>query len=234
MVALRDAGISKQQFLTVWSTNADIGFTPAQLLAAGISIAEMQSNNITLSQIYDGGVIISYLLGTGMTIAQLRTGGIPDYILINEACNIPLSVGTSPRPTIKLLSTNLNATNTQVVLEGRSSGDSLIWSITGFTGSIFYTVMSSVNDTQMLGGAIGRLLQQTPTSYVSTLSIPLPYVFSNLTVSVTDSLTCIYQHPAMPWQMTKRAFNYRASLKNKGAANCETKFFPLQGRKNKE
>ena len=120
MIAIKDARISHQQLFAVWSTNRDIGFTPAQLIVAGISITEMLNNNITLPQIYAGGVIISHLLGTGMTIEQLRTGGIPDYILINEACNIPLSVGTPPGPTIRLLSTNLIATNTHVILETKA------------------------------------------------------------------------------------------------------------------
>ena len=138
MTALRNAGISSRQFLTVWNTNANIGFTPAQLVVADVSFAEMQNsnitisqmynggisiayllgNNITLSQIYNGGVSITHLLGTGLSINQLRTGGIPDYALFNEACNTPLSSGSPPGPIIRLLSTNLSPTNTQVVLEG--------------------------------------------------------------------------------------------------------------------
>ena len=92
MPALIETGISNQQLLAVWSTNADTGFTIDQLLAA----------RITLSQMY--------------------AGGIPGYILFNEVCNTSLSVGTGSAPKIKLLSTNLVATNTRVVLEARGSG----------------------------------------------------------------------------------------------------------------
>ena len=66
MPALIETGVSNQQLLAVWSTNADTGFTIDQLLAA----------RITLSQMY--------------------AGGIPGYILFNEVCNIPLSTGADP------------------------------------------------------------------------------------------------------------------------------------------
>ena len=183
MADIRNAGISEQQLLAVWNTNPDTGFTPAQLILAGISIAEMQSNNITLSQIYNGGVSITYLLGTGLTLSQLYTGGIPGYLLFNGFCNTPLSVGTSPGPTIKLLSTNLRATNTQVVLEGRSQ--LAIWHISGndSTASISFASTTPV----MLGRATAILIGVEGTTIVSTLSLPFDYVFSNLTVSLTDS-----------------------------------------------
>ena len=169
------------------------GVTPAQLLAAGITsaemlateitVAQMQASGITLGQIHAGGVSIAHLLGTGMSITQLRTGGVPDYALFNEACNTPLSVGTSPGPTIKLLSTNLRATNTQVVLEGRSQ--LAIWHISGndSTASISFASTTPV----MLGRATAILIGVEGTTIVSTLSLPFDYVFSNLTVSLTDS-----------------------------------------------
>ena len=187
MPALTIAGISKQQLLAVWSTNAGIGFTPAQLIEARISIAEMQSNNITLSQIYNSGVSITYLLGTGLTISQLYTGGIPGYLLFNEVCNTPLSVGTSPDPVIRLLSTNLSPTNTQVVLEGRSIG-SIVWRISGFSNAVISFVdRDIVNSSKMLGRATGVLKRKDSSLFVSTLSLPFDYVFSNLTVTLTSS-----------------------------------------------
>ena len=190
MADIRNAGITKQQLLAVWATNPDTGFTPAQLILAGISIAEMQSNNITLSQIHAGGVIISYLLGTGMTIAQLRNGGIPDYILINEACNTPTSNGTDlghiiRGPLVKLLSTNLSATNTQVVLEGDTEG-SLRWQISSITGIITFDDESTINGTATLGSARAVYLGERDGRIVSTISLPFDYVFSNLTVTVAD------------------------------------------------
>ena len=185
MADIRNAGITKQQFLAVWSTNADTGFTPNQLILAGISIAEMQSNNITLSQIHAGGVIISYLLSTGMTIAQLRNGGIPDYILINEACNTPTSNGIAPGPTIRLLSTNLSATDTQVVLEGRGM-ESIRWQISGINGVASFIASDTINTSKMLGDATAVFIKKEE-FFVSTLSLPFDYVFSNLTVTVRDS-----------------------------------------------
>ena len=183
MADIRNAGISEQQLLAVWTTNPDIGFTPAQLILAGISIAEMQSNNITLSQIYNGGVSITYLLGTGLTLSQLYTGGIPGYLLFNGFCNTPLSVGTSPGPTIRLLSTNLRATNTQVVLEGRASGTA-IWNILGKTN--FASIGSGSGTTPRMLGRATAVLIGVEGTIVSTLSLPFDYVFSNLTVSLTD------------------------------------------------
>ena len=186
MIELRDAGISKQQFLAVWDTNADNGFTPAQLLTAGITIAQMQARGITLSQIHAGGVSIAHLLGTGLSIAQLRTGGVPDYALFNEACNTPLSVGASPSPTIRLLSTNLTPTNTQVVLEGKGRG-LIRWELTGITGSIDFDE-GPINTTRTLGRATAVYLGVEDSSlHISTLSLPFDYVFSNLTVTNQNS-----------------------------------------------
>ena len=192
MPALRDAGISHQQFLAVWSTNADIGFTPAQLLAAGITITEMQSNDITLAQIHAGGVSITYLLETGLTISQLYTGGIPGYLLFNDVCNTPLSVGTSPGPTIKLLTTQLTATNTQVLLEGRAES-SLTWTFSNITttnnvsNTVSFLHLDTINSTKMLRSAIAVYLRAENRRIVSTLSIPLAEVFSSLTIEVADN-----------------------------------------------
>ena len=183
MPDLREAGISKQQLLAVWDTNADIGFTTAQLLAAGITVAQMQAGGITLAQIHAGGVSIAQLLGTGLSIAQLRTGGVPDYALFNEACNTPLSVGASPAPTIRLLSTNLTPTNTQVVLEGRGIS-SVIWQISGIDGWASFTTSSS--PLTMIGSATAVLIRIEEKTIVSTISLPFAYVFSNLTINVTD------------------------------------------------
>ena len=169
MADIRGAGINKQQLLAVWSTNADIGFIPAQLLTAGITIAEMRSNNITLLQIYNGGV----------SIAEMRSAGIADYLLFNEVCNTPLSSGTAPGPAIRLLSTRLVATNTHVVLEGRAGG-SISWLFLG--NNVSFDDSDSVNQSRMLGNATAVYLgqdQDDNNRHVSTLSIPLVEVFSN-------------------------------------------------------
>ena len=231
MPDLREAGVSKQQLLTVWDTNGDIGFTPAQLLTAGITsaemldtgitvaqmqtsgitlaqihaggvtpaqllaagitsaemldtgitVAQMQASGITLGQIHAGDVSIAQLLDTGLSITQLRTGGVPDYALFNEACNIPLSTGADP--TIRLISTNLNSTDTNIVLEG-SAGGSLAWTIAG--NEVTFNRLNT--NTRMIGSATAVLISidATPT-IVSTLSLPFDYVFSNITVSTVNS-----------------------------------------------
>ena len=222
MMDLRDAGISNQQLLAVWSTNADIGFTSAQLLTAGITVAQMQSNDITLAQIHAGGVTpaqllaaeitvaqmqtagitlaqihaggvsIAHLLGTGMSITQLRTGGVPDYALFNEACNTPLSVGTSPGPRIKLLSTNLSPTNTQVVLGLRSADQAEItWTEITNNQSIHFRRIRQIPPlSQVLENIEAFYLRDERFDLVVEIHIPLTRVFfsTNFTVFVADSL----------------------------------------------
>ena len=184
MPDLREAGVSKQQLLTVWATNADTGFTPAQLLTAGITVAEMRSNNITLSQIYAGGVSITYLIEAGLTASLLYNEGIPGYALFNEACNPPLSAGTAPAPTIKLLSTNLNPTDTNIVLEGRAV-NSINWASPELPGEAAIFTMAR-GGLDMLGNMIAERIRIDGTTVVSTLTIPFDYVFSNLTVRLSD------------------------------------------------
>ena len=152
MIALRNAGISSRQFLTVWNTNANIGFTPAQLVVADVSFAEMQNSNITISQMYNGGISIAYLLGNELNITEMYSNGIPGYALFNEACNTPLSSGSPPEPIIRLLSTNLSPANAQVMLEGNTTAASSRWRITGINGSInFNFVDDTSNATRTLG-----------------------------------------------------------------------------------
>ena len=189
MPDLREAEISKQQLLAVWSTNPDTGFTPAQLLAAGISIAEMQSNNITLSQIHAGGVSITHLLDTGLSITQLRTGGVPDYALFNEACNPQLSNGAPPGPTIKLLSTNLEPTNTQVVLEATAANSMIItWTGSPNPALQFLRLVDTPPTSAMREGIEAFYLRDEGTTLVTTVHIPLTRVFSstNFTVFIEE------------------------------------------------
>ena len=172
MPALRSAGVTSAQFLPVWSADADTGFTPAQLKAASVTIAEMRSH--------------------GLTIPQLRTGGIADYLVFNEACNTPQQAEreTDNHPTITLTTTTLGATDTKMVLEAAVAGNNLRWTFSGVTGQVLFTNVSSVNDTGMLGSAIARLISRESGGInVSTLSIPLADIFSNPTVTVTDSQT---------------------------------------------
>ena len=179
LAQIHAGGVSPVQLLAA-------GITSAEMLAAGITVAQMQASGITLAQIHAGGVSIAQLLGTGLSIAQLYTGGISGYLLFNGVCNTPLSVGTAPAPTIKLLSTNLsNATNTQAVLEGRGNR-SIKWLISGINGNATFIQIDTVNVPKMLGSATAVLRENENIRLVSTLSLPFDYVFSNLTITVSD------------------------------------------------
>ena len=162
MPALIEAGVSNQQLLAVWSTNADTGFTIDQLLAA----------RITLSQMYDGD--------------------IPGHILFNEACNTPLSVGTAPNPTIKLLSTNLSPTNTHVMLETKT-GSSAEFSLSlsngyGFNNTVgFIRFIDSPGDTIMSENVEFLYLRNDGLFLVCIASVPLSQVFSNFRLFVIDA-----------------------------------------------
>ena len=79
MPALRSAGVVSAQFLPVWSADRDMGFTPAQLKEADVTVAEMKSHGLTIAQVQTGG----------FSIADLRSGGFADYLVFNEACNTP-------------------------------------------------------------------------------------------------------------------------------------------------
>ena len=68
MPALRSAGVTSAQFLPVWSADRDMGFTPAQLWEASVTIAEMKSHGLTIPQMYNMGQ------------------GVPGYTLFNEVC----------------------------------------------------------------------------------------------------------------------------------------------------
>ena len=157
MPALIGAGVSNQQLLAVWATNGDTGFTPAQLLTAGITIAEMRSNSI------------------------------PDYLLFNQACNTPLSSGTAPGPIMRLLSTDLNATNTHVRLEGKGEG-SVRWTLPGIQDDIsFIQNFEFPNDTRTRGNVTGEYIRDEGRIVVSILNIPLSHVLSNLTLTLIDT-----------------------------------------------
>ena len=178
MPALVSAGVTKEQLLTVWSADADMGFTPAQLKEASVTIAEMRSH--------------------GLTIAQLRTGGIADYLVFNEAC-MPLSSKTcsyfgvsqecsTNYPTITLTSTSLSTDMQPVVLRGRGAG-SVTWASDELMGAgnvISFSLTSEILE-ETLGKATGRRVSDGVTDpVVSTLSIPLADVFSNPTVNMND------------------------------------------------
>ena len=164
MPALRNAGVTSAQFLPVWSADQDMGFTPAQLWEASVTIAEMKSHGLTIPQMYNMGQ------------------GVPSYTLFNEACNTPRAVGTAPGPTITLTTTTLTAMDMQVVLRGVSS-DSITWRFQGASNSLDRTQTNS----QTIGSATARFVRFEGTNLVSTLSIPLTDVFSNPTVDIADS-----------------------------------------------
>ena len=181
--ALRNAGVTKAQFLAVWSENPDTGFSPAQLKVAGISIAEMRSHGLSISQIHAGGI----------SIADLRSGGIADYLVFNEACNTPQTSGTAPRPTIRLSTTTLSSTDTKVVLEGKAE-HSVRWSVEGIMNKsiqfirIGNTIGSRVTETFGMLSLTSEYLRDEGTTVVASLSIPLASVFSNSTVILMDNL----------------------------------------------
>ena len=189
MPALRSAGVTSAQFLPVWSADRDMGFTPAQLKEADVTVAEMKSHGLTIAQVQTGG----------FSIADLRSGGFADYRVFNEACNtsstfctegdltmeeVPIEC-TAAHPTITLTPTTLSM-NMPVVLEGATRG-SLIWLFSGIDRVVSFSVVSSVGDTGTLGSSTAELTEKTGTNFTSTLSIPLADVFSNPTVTVTDS-----------------------------------------------
>ena len=176
LAQIHAGGVSPVQLLAA-------GITSAEMLAAGITVSQMQASGITLGQIHAGGVSIAQLLGTGLSIAQLRTGGVPDYALFNEACNIPLSTGADP--IIRLISTNLSPTDTRVVLEGEGTGN-LDWKISNISGSVSFNDNDPINSPETLGSATAVLISVEETTIVSTLSLPFDYVFSNFTVSARN------------------------------------------------
>ena len=187
MTNLVSAGVTKEQLLAVWSANGDTGFTSAQLKAAGVTVAEMQTASLTISQIYTGGVSIADLLSAGLTITQLDTGGVPDHALFNEACNTPPTSGTAPNPTITLTTTSLNAMDTQVVLTAKGAG-AVEWTSNELIG-MGMSIAFDATDTEdeMRGVVTGRILRVEGSAVVSSLSIPLANIFSNPTVSVTNA-----------------------------------------------
>ena len=161
MPALIEAGVSNQQLLAVWSAKADTGFTPTQLLAAGISIAEMRSNSI------------------------------PDYLLFNQVCNPQLSNGIPPGPTVKLLSTSLSPTNTQVVLGAETENIiRILWDKE--TNSIQFIRMANVpplSASNENSNIEAFYLRDEGDRLIVEIHISLPRVFSttNFTVFIEDN-----------------------------------------------
>ena len=174
MPALAAEGISNEQFLAVWSTNGDTGFTSDQLLAAGV----------------------------------------PGYLIFNEVCNTPLSSGppvvttnvvistndgmivtnvsTINGPTIRLLSTNLSPTNTQVMLETKTYSTAVfslrtLPPLNSENVRQFAHLFDNPGETRMLENVEFLYLRDDGLFLVCTVSVPLSQVFSNLTVFVTDA-----------------------------------------------
>ena len=188
MPALVSAGATKEQLLAVWSANADTGFTPAQLKAAGVTVAEMRAASLTILQIYTGGVSIADLLGAGLTITQLDTGSVPDHAIFSEACGTPERVdGTTGFPSITSVGLDPND-NTKLVLRGEAA--SLRWASNELLGMgmvIEFDDADRIGVDVVVGVATGRLVRVESDSLISTLSIPLANVFSNPEVTVTNS-----------------------------------------------
>ena len=81
MPALIDAGVTKEQLLSVWSLDGATGFTPAQLKDASITVAQMQSAGLTVSEMYTGGVSVADLRMAEISIADLRSAGVSTHEL---------------------------------------------------------------------------------------------------------------------------------------------------------
>ena len=187
MPALVSAGATKEQLLAVWSANADTGFTPAQLKAAGVTVTEMREASLTILQIYTGGVSIADLLGAGLTITQLDTGSVPDHAIFSEACGTPERVdGATGHPSIT--SVGLDPNNTKVVLTGKAEGLSR-WVSNELLGMDMTINFDNTDPTEVdvvVGVATARLISVVG-NIVSTLSIPLANVFSNPEVRIANN-----------------------------------------------
>ena len=166
MPALRSAGVTSTQFLPVWSADQDMGFTPAQLWEASVTIAEMKSHGLTIPQMYNMGQ------------------GVPGYTLFNEACNTPQAVGTAPAP--RLTTTTLTATDTQVVLTANSIVSARYTSNELLGTGVNITIDTAVREDGR-GDVRARYVSYDGVTLVSTLSVPLADVFSNPMVSVKDN-----------------------------------------------
>ena len=139
------------------------GVVSAQFLAVWSADAD---TGFTPAQLKEGGV----------TVAEMRSAEIPDYLVFNEVCNTPRTINR-----VTLTSSSLTATDTMVVLEGKSDL-SLRWRISADDAS-FDRRTDSIGTTRTLGSATARYVRNEGTiGIVSTLSIPLADVFSNPTV----------------------------------------------------
>ena len=167
------------------------GVSTAQLKDAGITITQMRNAGLIVSEIHAGGVSIADLLEEDdLTLIKLRTGGVPDYALFNEACNTPpRSTGTAPAPTITI--TSLTAASTEVELR-TTTGGSIRWRLSGMNVQFTDSNSEGTERSLRIGDTtVTARLVSKGSNFVSTLSIPFAFVFSNpsSTVEVGDGQT---------------------------------------------
>ena len=170
LAALINMGVTHAQLIAVWDLDGERGFTIAQLTNAGISLVEMRTASISIS--------------------NLRAVGIPDYQVFNELCNPPRAVTNSNSTGwITLITTNLTATDSNIILESKYNSV--------YTGQRIelLNVLTSSNTLASVGSlAVLRELSTTlegityqsvadgADGRVARITIPLRTVFSNLTV----------------------------------------------------
>ena len=100
---------------------------------------------------------------------------------------IVTNVSTINGPTIRLLSTNISPTNTQVMLETKTYRSARFRLRTLSNDNIqFARFIDNPGDTQMLENVEFLYLRDDGLFIVCTVSVPLSQVFSNLTVFVVD------------------------------------------------
>ena len=170
MPALAAEGISHQQFLAVWSTNGDTGFTSEQLLAAGVP----------------GYLIFNEVCNTPLSSGHPMV--FTNVVISTNDGMIVTNVSIINGPTIRLLSTNLSPTNTHVMLETKTYV-SARFNLRRLSSDIrrFIRLLDNPGDTRMLENVEFLYLRDDGVFPVCTVSVPLSQVFSNLTVFVVDA-----------------------------------------------
>ena len=207
LLQINEGGVTSTELLDAGFTIAqmrDSGITLSQINEGGVTLSQINEGGVTLLQINEGGVTSTELLDAGFTIAQMRdsgitlsqiraggigisamrSAGIADYLLFNEVCNTPRIVRGKNGFLMRLLSTNLAPTDTQVVL-GAESPAGVRW--TAFGAVTTFTSSSTVHTTNNLGSARAVYLGVFEGKVTSILITPLSNVFSNPRIEGRDS-----------------------------------------------
>ena len=202
---LQGAGLTLLQLYNGGVSTAQLrsaGATIAEMQSAGLSILEINAGGVSIAELHSGGVTVAQLLDTGLSIPQLYNGGIrgvPGNTLFNEVCNTPESgdpeftdIDNGPMITSVSLELDTDDNTYAVVLEGKGA-ISVRWQSSVIVRSDMSNViryirlLDSPGDMTTAGDVVGLYVRDEGTTVVSTLSIPLGDVFSNLTVTIADS-----------------------------------------------